>query len=295
MKSGKLGCGLFILTLGVAWLLSSLGWSPQGWSAVLLYWPVILILWGLSIMTRQPAVRGVLVAATAIFAAVWVVSWFDPGVEVAAGDQTLTAAADSQVTSGDLRFDSGAGDFRINSAVVDNQLVGVSSQASYGEYHLTQSVADGRLAARVWFDSPRRMMMSGLHGWRNSATVALNPDVNWTIEANVGAANFNLDASDLPVSRATISAGAATISLRLGDQVDDALVTIKAGASDITVAVPETAGVRVETSTGLTSKDLADLRQTSEDVWSSTDYDSAAKQIELRFEAGVSDIQLERY
>lgn len=295
MKTGRLGFGLFILTIGVAWLMGSFGWLPQGWSVMLPYWPVLLILWGLSVMTRQPVVRGLLVAATAIFAAVWFLSWLDPVVDGSKiSDQALAVPAASEVKTGQLKFDSGAGEFAINSAVTDRQLLQVASQVSYGSYQLNQTVSDSNLSARVWFQSTRGMMM-GMRGWRNTATVSLNPDVAWDVEVNVGAADFSLDATDLALDKAVISAGAAEISLRLGDEAAMSDVTVKAGASDITVAVPQSVGVRVEMSTGLTGHELADLQRTGEGEWSSADYDTAAKKIDLRFEAGVSDIQLDRY
>ena len=295
MKSGRLGFGLFILTIGIAWLATSLGWQPSCWSDILPYWPVVLILWGVAIMVRQPVARGIALAAAAIFAAIWFVSWFDPVTpDGASSEQTLAVPADSTVTTGELKFDSGAGEFTINSAVTGSELTAVDSQATRGQYRLDQTVVGSKLDARVWYDAPRGMMM-GMRGWHNEVAVSLNPQIVWQLEANVGAADFTLDAEELSLDRAVISAGAANISLRLGDQSKESKITVKAGASDINIAVPTGLGVRVELATGLTGHDLADLKETGENVWESTDYDTAEKKIDLRLEAGVSDIQLERY
>jgi len=297
MKTGRLGFGLFILIIGVAWLACSLGWQPTGWSAVLPYWPIVLILWGVSIMVRQPAIRALTLTVAAIFAAVWVVSWFDPGtLSGEASDQSLSVTADSQVTSGSLRFDSGAGQFQIQEQTEGDDLLTVSSSALRGVYKLDQSISDSELTARVWYDQQWGRPMIGLMGgWHNEATIGLNSDVVWQLSVNVGASEFALNADQLQIEQATISAGAADISIKLGDRLAQSDLTVKAGASDITVLVPNTVGVRAELSTGLTGHDLADLVEQSEGVWESTDYETADYKIDLHFETGVSDIKLDRY
>jgi hypothetical protein len=297
MKSSRLSFGLFILTIGLAWLAKSLGWQPVGWSSILPYWPIVLIVWGVAIMVRQPVARGAALAVAAIFAAIWFVSWFDPvtpeGIEA---NQSLAVEANVQVITGDLRFDSGAGEFTIEANTASDDLLAVATVSPWGSYRLDQSITNSELVARVWYDQPwRRPMMGMMGGWRNEAIVSLDSNVIWNLEANVGAADFTLNADQLKLEQATISAGAASLAVRLGDRLTQSELTIKAGASDISVLVPQGVGVRAELSTGLTNHDLADLTEKSERIWETADYETATKKIELHFETGVSDIQLDRY
>lgn len=294
MKSERLAFGLFILTAGVSWLAVSLGWVPDGWSVILPYWPVVLILWGIAIMVRQPAWRAVALSAAAIFLAIWFISWFDPVDEATVSDPQTLTVSEAGVTTAFVRFDSGAGQFNITDS--NTEVLAVNYQTTGGNYMLEQTVKDSNLRARVWYDQnwgrPRIGMM---RGWHNEATLSLGVDPVWEIESNTGASEMTIDASDLKLEKAVVSAGAAEIEVTLGNRLNRAELIVKAGASDIRVNLPEGVGVRAEMETGLTGQKMADLKKVGERVWESDGYSQSEKQINLRFETGVSDIELTRY
>lgn len=308
MRTGRLVLGLFILTIGLAWLLSALGWRPEGWSGILPYWPVLLILWGLAVMVPNRGVQQLVAVVATVFAGVWVVSWFDP---LPSGDAlvsqrletpALTAPAtetDSEVTAtaqtATLRFDNGAGSFVIQKGE-DERALTVNASAPLGQYNLEQTTRNGQLTARVWYDQNWKAPTVGMmRQWRNEAEVGLSSRLPWVLEVNVGAAELTIDGSELKLEEVTISAGASDINLTLSDRLDRSRAVIKAGASDITVRVPRSSGVRAELATGLTGRDLGDLKKVSDRVWQSDGYDTASRTIELKFETGVSDITVERY
>jgi hypothetical protein len=65
---GGLFFGLLLLFLGIAFLLNTLGLIPHGfWHAILPFWPVLLILWGLDILLGRSRFFRFIVGLIALF------------------------------------------------------------------------------------------------------------------------------------------------------------------------------------------------------------------------------------
>lgn len=89
---------------------------------------------------------------------------------------------------------------------------------------------------------------------------------------NTGAADANLDLTDLTLKELTVDAGASSLDLTVGPSVADGMarVVIKGGAGSYTLRLPRDLDITLTTDTGLSSTDVDNDFQKNGDVWRHT-------------------------
>jgi hypothetical protein len=113
--------------------------------------------------------------------------------------------------------------------------------------------------------------------------VRIPSDLPVALTINVGAGNFDLDLRDVQLRSARISNGASDLTVRLPKPSGDVNVNISAGASSITLAVPQGVAYRVRTTGGLNSVN---------GIEESATYPTAADQFTVVISAGASSITI---
>ncbi|MGI6097973.1 MAG: toast rack family protein, partial [Dethiobacteria bacterium] len=123
--------------------------------------------------------------------------------------------------------------------------------------------------------------------------IGLSPDLNWEIELDAGAVKGDLDLSALPVDNFDLNLGAGDLTFALGDKSESTKVAVKAGASNITMLVPENVGVSVAVNGALASTNLNNLGwQKVDGRYFSPDYEDAEAQIDLDLELAVGNFSI---
>jgi hypothetical protein len=127
-----------------------------------------------------------------------------------------------------------------------------------------------------------------------SADIRLASGVPWDIDLDIGAADANIDLSEVSLASLQIDAGASSIDIRVGEEVEDgAEVSIDGGAGSFNISVPESLTVTVRTDTGLSSNDLDDrFEETEDDVYM---YDGGGPEVTIQLRAGVSSLNVDLY
>lgn len=113
--------------------------------------------------------------------------------------------------------------------------------------------------------------------------VGLPADLPTSLTLNVGAGDFDVDVSGVQVKRATISAGASDLKLRMPKPAGEVAITVSAGASDITIEVPDGAAYRVTTTGALHS-----VSGTTE----SSGYAGASDRLTIALSVGASSVTI---
>jgi hypothetical protein len=105
-----------------------------------------------------------------------------------------------------------------------------------------------------------------------------------------------LDLSEVNLTNLTISSGASTYDIRLGEKADRLASEINIGASTVNIHLPKSLGLKITYQTGASSNNFTNQGLTkSDDIYQTDNFDSAAKKIEITFKAGASSIELDRY
>ena len=69
MKTKHLFWGILFISIGLLWLLDHFMQLFVDWNYLWKLWPVVIILWGASLMIMKPGIRGILVGFTAFLLA----------------------------------------------------------------------------------------------------------------------------------------------------------------------------------------------------------------------------------
>lgn len=296
MKTGRVFWGVFLLTLGAAFLLEKFGVLDLHWRYAWQFWPVALIAWGVAVLFGGKTVKliAVIVAAIVLALVLVAISTFSWGCDEP-GEAAMTQDFHEEYVPGTqratFRLESGAGSFSIQDTTTD--FVEVFTETSLGKYTLDREGDSDAVAFTLQLDGARKSWHLGRT--HNEARIHLNTAPVWDIDLQVGAAKMQCDLSAYKVENLNVDCGAASVDLRLGSGVKETMVNIDAGASSLAIEVPAAVGCEVRLEAPLSSKNLPGFTRLSKGHYQSENFDTAGEHCRIDVDAGVSSIRIERY
>jgi hypothetical protein len=304
MNLGRLLWGIIVIFIGVVFLLINFGYLEASvWANIWQLWPLILVGIGLSILSRSLSEAGkiilnilaILILLTALI---------------------LVISPNNRIYS---RITTSKQSSEIKSETIDEELTGSNNPLSVviktGASKLnisgsTQKFAQGELQSNFTeleinrLNTAKEDKLEILTNVRhrvvgfdkNDLNLALNGQLPLSLELNTGALDGKLDLSNLNLKSLIIKSGASSYDISLGDRADLVKGELSVGASSIALNVPKNVGLKFTSNSGLSSNNFEkqDLKR-NDDTYTSENYDSATKKIELIFKTGASSIELERF
>jgi len=261
---------LILIAVGIVFLLANAGYiTGDIWMHLAQVWPVALVLVGVDLLLRPRSVAIALVVEIALILATMIYAAGAPAV--VPGGAPINANVPRSVASQlDLRLAFGAGELVVTGVASD--LVNLTSNHQDVEVSGSGGDVTIRPATAVFpFGIDRR--------WN----VQLPSDVPTALNADLGAGNFTLDLSKVPLTRATINTGASDLNVTLPHPRGDVSIRITGGASSMTIDVPTGVEYLVSVDGGLTSM-TGPTR--------SAGYATAADRVTISISAGASSIQI---
>ncbi len=300
MRVSRLFAGVLIVLLGIALFLSNFDVLRLDWHFVFRLWPVLLVLAGISVLVSNPKWRAALYTLTLVLVVGWIVSAASVGwgslSNLFDGDggniqsQEFTQDLGKDIRHAVLSIKGGAGSFTIGDTT--SGLFGASTQSNIGRYSFDSDKEGTTQSIELAFQGKENHIRFGR---RNTVDMRLNTKPDWELNADVGACSVNFDLTPYVIRRATIKAGASSITVRLGDRADTTRLRLETGVSSLTVYVPLTAGCRIKDNAELSSKSFPDFTKSGDGDYRSENYDSAKKKIIIDVDAGVSSVKVRRY
>ena len=297
MRTGKMLWGLILLILGIALLLNTLGIATFSLSDLFVWWPLLLIYWGMAAFTKSPNARLAvfilfLVIAAGLITASSYYGWIDYSRHEVAS-QNLEKELSSDITSATFTLQSGAGNFSVTSTN-SNQLVTASAQTSFGEYKLETNQSGDHADVTLTMDD-EGPFWHGMHAHMvHDVTARLSTVPAWDVIVDSGAADVNLNLRDLIVQSVTVKSGASSVDIEMGDRADRATVTVKTGASSVNILIPTTVEGKIYADGGLSSHDFTGFVQQSDGSYETPNYAHATKRVDINLSAGVSSLTVRR-
>ncbi len=317
MSYRKLFWGILLVIIGILFILKNMGLIYFDWWTVVRLWPLILILWGISLVPIQSYIKLILslvaIAVTVLVVSKydrnerpffgwhnhhnnWQYSWdndnHDENDSTAAYDvQELFQTYDSTMKEATLTFDAAAGDFKLSDSLLTDKLILFRKKGNIGDYSMTSSDEEGRRIVNLSIeDSNIKLNNRG-----NMVQLYLNPQPVWDFKFEVGAANIDFDLSNFNIASLGLEGGASSMNLKLGDKNPMSKVTIEAGAASIDISVPTSAGVEINTETVLTSHNFPGFKKISKGQFRTDNFNTATSKIMIDVDAGVSSLSVNRY
>jgi len=306
MKTKNIIWGFILVLIGVLFILKNLDIIYFSWYSLWKLWPLVLVMIGVTILPVKDGIKVALAIIVLIAAAFFLVYYPDFGHrnddnsisnsgdnnssnDTEEIDQRIFEAYDSTITEANLTFDAAAGDFTINQSTDD--LFEFEKDGNLGRY--TYSIKELGPKREISIELEKGHIINA--DLKNKVTIKLNPNPDWDVKVDVGAANIELDLASFKIRKLDIDGGASSINLRLGTLQPESKIKINSGASSITIKVPREFACEVNTSTVLSSKDLEGFNKVGNGTYVTPDFSEKAKNIVIDVEAAVSSLTVERY
>src|ERR1017187_8295603 len=308
MKTKHLFWGILFISIGLLWLLQHFMQIYVEWDYVWKLWPVVIILWGASLMIGNQVARGIVTAITAFVLAFALFASFQYGfLHVGHGiDWTVnddnnsyrygvtdySEPYDNTYSKATLNLTAGAGSFISHDTTTD--LFFAHAEGKKDNYTLSKSVSGDNVD--LDFDMNKgHINFFHFNKIRNRVDFKLNTEPLWDLNFDLGAASVDFDLSPYKTEKISIDMGAASLKLKLGDRAEQTNLSVDAGASSIDISLPEEAGCEIRTDISLSSKHLEGFKNIESDLYRTDNFENAKKKIFISIDSGVSSIKITRY
>ena len=303
-KDDGLVGGIILIAIGIIALLVTFFDFKIVWEELAKFWPVFIIIFGVSLLPLNKVLKSVCVILIIIISCL-IYSNEVNGNENLSDEKTseiLMEEVETQefsspfkdnTTEASVEINYGAGMLYLNSPVeelvkarnISNQMV----QKFYLEY-------EGSHADIVFDVEDDNYQVNNVEEVKsNRFDISLNKNPIYDFELNLGASELNFDFSEYKVSDVEINSGASNIDIKLGELYDSTYVVISTGVSKIRIGIPNNSGCRLECESVLSLKDFDGFVKKSSNVYETANYSSAENNIEIEFEGAMSEFEVYRY
>jgi hypothetical protein len=260
MRNGQLVWGVILLLLGGLLLANAMGVTlPNGNSLMSLFWPLLLIGFGI---------------------------WVLVGVFMRGKVDEESASIDLQgASSASLRVNHGAGELRLRSGASSNELV---RGTFAGRLEHKASRNGDRLEVKM--RPARDVMVFPFFGPRFSLDwdVELNPSIPTDLEFNLGANKSTIDLRDMNITGLRFKTGASdsTITLPANGRLS---ADFEIGAASLTLIIPDGVAIRVRATLGAGDMSVDRSRFPKDE---SPDFETAANAVDINVKGGACSVRV---
>ena len=310
MKPKHIFWGLLFVTTGILILLNNLGSLNIDLNDYWKFWPLVLIILGVSFLIGNVWIKSFLAGISGIILAVALFSLFtasfdfvgnrfvvnDNGINFDFDDSNYDTSYYSEPFSANIKeaefeFEAGAGKFRMDDTT--DQLFEANTRGYKNNYNLTTTSENGKSVVK--FNMKEKKLVVNSRRNTNKVLLKLNTSPVWNMKFKVGAAALDFDLSPYIIQNVLIDMGAASMRLKLGDKSDVTNLNIDAGVSSISIDVPDSAGCEINADVSLSSKHFEDFQKVGGGLYKTSNFDSAKKKIYINVKTGISSITVHRY
>lgn len=303
MNKKGIGAGVFLLGLGIIWLLVNLNILELNiFGALFKLWPLLFIVVGVSIIFKNnPVVKAL--------------SWLSFIVVILSyGTYYKNDSPFKNRHSENIQITEESGDSRasvisesmrtgLKTGSLELDVAGLGLKLASGNDRLIEATSNDKLwDHKINYSNDNENVSIKLEGGRSSILnqkskdyeIKLNKDILWDISLDTGATGGTLDLSDLKVNRLEIDSGAVSYRIILGGNIPTMDVKLDSGASNFDIEIPSgDIGVRVNFDGGLNSTNLNSLGwKKNGSTYESPNYSSAKSKINIDSDMGLGKFNI---
>ncbi len=305
MKTSNIFWGVFFISIGGLVLIGNLTDLNFTWNSAWKFWPMVLVLIGVSILVKNKIGKGIvaglaaLVLALTIYASVSATTnLIDNDFELHFGDgdaefDTTYFAQEfsDSIQTATLNFSGGAGGFKVLTPT--DKLVDIRTEGEENNYRLNRN--DSGNHSDLSFEMKSKHVKFGNSTYKNTVEMSLNSKPEWDLNFDVGAASLDLDLTPYKVNKLDIDMGAASLNVKLGSLSDITRFSINAGASDMDILIPDSVGCEINSDASLSSRNYEGFKKITKNIYRTDNFDNSQKKIYIEIDCGVSSIDVRKY
>jgi hypothetical protein len=279
--------GIFLLFLGIVFLLQTLGVLPWGlWGTLWRFWPVLIIIIGVSILLRRYNVWLVSLLILAMLGAcLGIAAWqYESPPPSGAATQSYSEPL-GDIERAQIEVDFTAGSISISSlppASPNFVQVTAEGKSRDGSINVDFQRHDGE--GRLYLKTERG-------GARWEVRLATITPLAMNIKS--AASNMELDLSQLKVTELKLDIDAGNCKLTMPSSAGTTRVNIKADVANVEVTIPDGVAAKVWVDTDLSALDVDQSRFPKQgDYYISGDFDTAQNRVYLEIDCDVSRVEV---
>jgi hypothetical protein len=312
MKFKNIFWGLILILIGTLLIGRNLNLFYFDWYNFVRLWPILFVLWGISVLPVRDIVKVVLLVLV-LAGSTWFVidgprssfanrfeyRFFEDSdnnnssVTKYTSKQNFDIPYDSTIKHASVTMDAAAGSFYIEDNT--DHLLDFEQRGSgtFYKYKYFVENMDDRTNVKIKEDRNHEILFDS-HNKRR-VTVKLNTNPVWDINLDAGASAVHYDLTPFKVRNLDLDGGAGSFKITLGDKYPETHVKLDAGASSITIKVPEQAGCDLRISAVLSGKNISGFEKLNNGHYQTKNYDTAKQKISMDVDAAVSSFTIIRY
>jgi len=308
MKFRNVFWGVILIVVGVLFILQNLHVVDFEWVRLWRLWPVLLVLWGISILPANNWIKSgllvVVLGGSLYFMLDQTIDWRadrnytrDYNYDYEYDDNNTIINQDFEIPYEDtislayLDFEAAAGSFYLSDTT--NQLLSFTKKGKGGKF--TYAVKRSEEKASIYIEREDGDLRFNDDNKSAKIKLALNTEPIWDVDLDVGAAKLDFDLSKFKVKKLDLDGGATSCEIKLGDKYEKTYVNIDAGASEIIIKVPSTSGCDLNLSTVLSGRTISGFEKVDHGHYRTDNFDSAQNKIFITVDAAVSSYTITRY
>jgi len=285
--------GIFLLFLGVVFLLQTLNVLPWGlWGILWRFWPVLIIIVGVSILLRRYNVWLVSALILALLCACLGIAIWQYGPSSPAGQITKSYSASlDSLERAEIKIDFTAGNLTMNSLPSSSpNLVEAASKVRNGSMKVDFEQQDGE--GRLHLSTERvNWRFWGEDG--SSWEVKFTRGIPLTIEVKSAASNLDLDLSELEVTELRMDVDAGNYLVKMPSSAGTTRAYIEADVANVEVTIPDGVAAKIKLDVDLSAFDVDEGRFPRRgDYYISPDFESAENRLELELDGDIGRVQV---
>ena len=279
--------GVFLLFLGIVFLLQVLGVLPWGlWGTLWRFWPVLIIIIGVSILLRHYNVWLVSLLILAMLGAcLGIAAWqYESPPPIGVATQSYSEPL-GDIEYAQIEVDFSAGSISISSLPPSSpDFVQATSEARKGDGSINVDFQR--------HDGEGRLYLSKEQGgvrWE----VRLTTITPLAINIKSAASNMEFDLSQLKVTELQLDIDAGNCKLTLPSSTGTTRANIKADVSNLEVTIPDGVAGRVEADIDLSAFEVDQSRFPKQgDYYISGNFDTAQNRVYLEIDCDVGRVEV---
>lgn len=307
MKYKNVFWGLLLILIGGLIIGRNLDWFYFDWYSFVRLWPIIFILWGISVLPIRDGFKiGLLVIV--LGGATWYVtqapysggprfwgySFSFPehhfGRDHFRGEQDFNIPYSDSIQTAELKLDAGAGKFYLKDTSSDLVYFHEMGRRDLFKYFLEEG--RGHAKVNITENGPNVYFL----GSDNKVVdLKLNSGPVWDINLNAGASKLDFDLSAFKVANFEIDGGASAFKVTLGNLYPETHLTLDAGISAVIIRVPKSSGCDLRLSSVLSNRNIEGFQKVGDQHYQSGNFDTSKNKIYLNINTPISSFKIERY
>lgn len=284
--------GLLLIVVGLVWLLARLDIiSISLWAAVVRLWPLALIGFGLAMIfdhnARLKVVIWILIGCVFLGYGIYI-DRYNGFNRNSANSYSQEIPFNADITTGQIKVEVGGCRLKVNEADDTANFMNIDSNIEDLKQSYNSSTQTGQM--RLW--RTKHNFSTGDFS-NDYLGLSLNPTIAWTVAANLGAVEGQLDFSHIDLKSLDLDVGAGDIDIIFAKPILETQLDIDGGVASVTLYIPDDVSLQIDYDGALNKTNFSDFGlQKVGEIYQSPHFDETEPHITMSIDMGVGIIEL---